>query len=283
MANKKLYEGRGVKRMTPQDEQFIVQKYLEGISAPNILLLMNNKYKTVKTIYDVLSRVGVKIKSKTDYVVVNHFYFSEIDSNRKAYLLGWMISDGWNNEERDSIGIQLQIGDRHIIEWIKNELNSQHKILTIPSKNFVSTNNKTYTSQELLRITAQSPTLSRDLTKYGVTQRKSATTFLPILRPEFMGSLLRGIMDGDGSIYEHSQTKKPTIRFLGSHWLVAQISMYLALTLKTTYSTPKLKQNISLVEWYLPSEVKKIANFLYSDRDLPILERKYEIIKRLID
>jgi len=42
--------------------------------------------------------------------------------------------------------------------------------------------------------------MATDLEKFGVVPRKTLLTFLPSLSPELMPHLIRGIIDGDGSI-----------------------------------------------------------------------------------
>jgi hypothetical protein len=42
--------------------------------------------------------------------------------------------------------------------------------------------------------------MAEDLSKYGVVPRKSYYTYLPKIDDKYMNHLIRGILDGDGSI-----------------------------------------------------------------------------------
>lgn len=231
----------------------------------------------------MLEAWGVESRNRSDYVIANHDYFSHIDSREKAYLLGWMITDGWNNEQRSQVGIQLQEGDGDTIKWIKNQWNSQHTILVCLKKPAVFPNGKIYQAGPMHRITVASKKMSSDLQKLGVTQRKTFSCFLPLLRVDLMSHLLRGVLDGDGTIYKHSTANRSVIRFVGSRYLIAQISLYLAMTLKIQQANIAERGNISLVEWFLPDETDKIFKYLYNNSEGIRLERKYEkIINRIM-
>lgn len=42
--------------------------------------------------------------------------------------------------------------------------------------------------------------MAKDLSKYGVIPRKTLVSFLPTIDDQYMNHLIRGILDGDGSI-----------------------------------------------------------------------------------
>lgn len=262
------------KQMTQEDERKIISSYRSGLSGLKILKELGYKFKTTKSIYDVLRKHHIDRKTPQDYVDAEHFFFNRINSVDKAYLLGLMISDGWNNQNKGEAGIQLQKQDSYIIEWIAAQWKSTRKILTCTKKPFQGSNGKIYTSQPMKRITVGSHQISKDLTTYGVTQRKSLTAFLPVLEDQYMPHLLRGIMDGDGTIYEHSNKKQICIRFLGSQFLIAGIGIYLTIKLNISQQRPNIKGLISYVEWSIPNEVKQVLRFLYQDGGMK-LERKY--------
>jgi hypothetical protein len=72
------------KRLTPEVETFIVEKYRLGLSAGEILKAI--PFKTKKTVYDVLDKYGVPKRSGiTDYKVCDEAAFAVIDRPAKAY------------------------------------------------------------------------------------------------------------------------------------------------------------------------------------------------------
>ena len=268
------------KILTDEDEKLIVKLYTEGnLSAPRILCELNDKVKTTKTIYDILKKFDVITKDTSFYNSVNHFYFSNIDNPKKAYVLGLMISDGWVHINRNQVGIQLQECDEYIIDFVKKEFETENKIVTCDKKPFAGENGKIYYPQKMKRIMVNSKKMIDDLSKYGVVERKSLKTVFPIMC-DFKSHILRGILDGDGSICINSGRETKSIRFIGSCFLTAQISQFLYTELGVKFAFPSLSGNISCVGWYKKEDFEKIIDFLYKDKEEScFLERKYEIAK----
>lgn len=270
--------------MTAEDERLIVSEYIAGKSARQILDILGNKFKTKKTVYDILKKYDITTRTLIDYQEIDHFYFSSIDKPIKAYILGWLISDGWvaSKGTKNQVAIQLQEGDKYILEMIKKEFKTDNKIFKCKKKPFKSlVNDNIYHSQTMYRLDVRSPRMIEDLARFGIVPCKSLITILPVLE-DYQSHLLRGILDGDGSIYLHAQANTPCVRFLGSHYIVAQIILYLHITLGVSYRFPIHRENISIVDWSAKNDVKTILDYLYKDSEHIRLERKYEKIKSYI-
>jgi len=272
------------KRITTEDEKFIVDEYKAGKSSGEILKSFKGKFKTGKTILDVLRKYDVKRRDGiTDYVKLDHFYFSDIDTKEKAYLLGFIIADGWVHSKRNQVGISCQ--DKHIIELAKKEWETSNKIVEIIKKKpIIGDDGQEYFSKKPMhQLIVHSKKMIDDLAMLGIVDRKSLITTLPLLNRDLQGDMMRGIIDGDGTIYIHSNGKDPCIRFLGSHYLMAQISLFLHLELGLAYRIPMIKGNISAVEWTIKNEVIVLAKYLYEDStENTRFRRKYEKIESLI-
>jgi len=272
------------KRITTEDEKFIIDEYKAGKSSGEILKSFNGKFKTGKTILDVLRKYDVKRRDGvTDYVKINHFYFSNIDKKEKAYLLGFIIADGWVHSKRNQVGISCQ--DRHVIELAKKEWETPNKIIEVIKKTPITTDDgKEYFSKKPMhQLIVHSKKMIDDLAILGIVDRKSLITTLPLLDKDMQAHMMRGIIDGDGTVYVHSNGKDPCIRFLGSHYLMAQIALFLHLELGLAYKIPMIKGNISAVEWTIRDEVLVLARYLYKDStESTRLRRKHEKIKSLI-
>ena len=46
-------------------------------------------------------------------------YFDNINSQNKAYILGFLYADGSNNPKKHTVSISLQEEDRYILEWMR--------------------------------------------------------------------------------------------------------------------------------------------------------------------
>ena len=270
------------KRMTLDDEKNIIKYYKEGKSGSEILELLNYKFKTTKTVYDILRKHNIDMLTKSDRVIVDNFYFSNINTPNKAYILGLMLTDGWVFPKRNQVAIQLQEDDLNIIEKIKEEWGTDNKIITCTKKPFKGENGNIYQPKPLKRILVCSKKMIEDLKGHGIVNKKSLIVTLPIL-DKYTSHLFRGIIDGDGSIYIHSQSKEPCVRFLGSHYLIAQICLFLHLHLNLKYHRPSMNNNISFVDYSSQEEVIPLVNWLYKDINNSFcIERKKDVIKDII-
>jgi len=163
----------------------------------------------------------------------NTRYFQHIDSHLKAYFVGFIAADGCINKPsrggQDRLSIGLHIQDQIVLEILKSELNAPNNI-----------SNATSTMVQL-QISCQE--LCDDLRQYGIDYRKTLNmpNILPLVPEEFRNSLLLGIMDGDGCIYQQKRNIKyvdgttkpyytPTIIFNGSRALLEGIADYLEIS-----------------------------------------------------
>ena len=123
---------------------------------------------------------------------VNHEYFDNIDSCQKAWLLGFLASDGWIEKERNRINIELSIVDKEILEKIKNELNIESEILVHETGNGFTVCRLSWTSQQQ----------KEQLVKFGIVHRKTYEEMhLPKFNnPDLIYAFILGFFDGDGSI-----------------------------------------------------------------------------------
>lgn len=272
------------KKITIEDEKKILELYKKGKTGPEILKELNFKFKGAKTIYDCIHKFGVKIKERWEYTNHDHFYFSSIDSPNKAYILGLLIADGWVDADRNVVGIQLTEEDAFIIEKIKEEWKTDNKIITCFKKPILRKDKaKTYICSPMKRISVNSPKMFEDLQRLGLKQNKSLVITLPLIGEEYDGDLFRGIIDGDGSIYVHSNGKDVCIRINGSHYLVAQSALYLTKRLGVTYRIPSINQSISYIDYSVKEDVVSLYNFIYKNIDESFcLERKRNVAKNYI-
>jgi len=267
-------------------EQYVTHKK----SANEILKMFNGKFKTTKTVYDVLKQFDIKGRELQDYINIDHLFFSEINTSAKAYILGLFITDGWVISDKGAFGIQLTMEDENIIKMIRKELKSDTSLVTCYKKPFEGANGNIYQPKDMIRFFAHSKQIVNDLSRYGVINNKSDKTLLPLIGPNFMPHMLRGILDGDGSVYIHAQSNNLCIRFIGTRVLVAQISMFLALALGVKYNYPNIRtkqketyMDICYVDWESKEEVEKIIRYIYKDSDEDHrIRRKYEKAKDYI-
>ena len=105
---------------------------------------------------------------------------------------GAVVKDN-KGERQDTISLELVETDVEIINKFKEEINSNSSLYFNKRKN---REKGTYT------LSFRSNQMSNDLSKYGIVQNKTyITEHLPQIPEEFMVPFIRGIIDGDGSLY----------------------------------------------------------------------------------
>lgn len=129
---------------------------------------------------------------------VNRNYFKQIDSENKAYILGFFYADGYNSGTQASF-TQLD-QDRDILDQINKELDSDINI----SKKVQKSNNKIIDN-----LTISSKEMCEDLSKLGAIQNKSLNLKFPdkIIPEKFMRDFIRGYFDGDGCVWNGKRKK----------------------------------------------------------------------------
>lgn len=124
---------------------------------------------------------------------VDDEYFKNIDCENKAYLLGFIITDGTISTKRNRIVLKLKESDIDILKFMNKEIAGDYKL----SKDSNTIRNKTFYSY---RLEIKSKALVDQLISLGIVTNKTSKEYLPILSDELMPHLIRGIFDGDGSI-----------------------------------------------------------------------------------
>lgn len=130
---------------------------------------------------------------------INQKFFNTIDTEEKAYILGFLYADGCNyissNGQKEIIACQLE-QDKDILEKIKIALESTYPLYTEIQKE----NGKT---KYIFRVTSSE--LSDDLYKLGVVYKKSLILQFPeynIFKDQsLIRHFIRGYFDGDGCIW----------------------------------------------------------------------------------
>ncbi len=118
-----------------------------------------------------------------------------IDTEEKAYWLGFFYADAYNNEKRGRIVIELQEQD-------KSHLDKCAKFFGSPREPFLQLKNKG--KYIAYRLELNSIYLSKVLKQHGCPQAKSFTIIFPKwLNNNLINHFIRGYFDGDGSIWIH--------------------------------------------------------------------------------
>jgi transposase len=168
----------------------------KNLSTEDIAKRLNVSYPwVIKTLHKY--KIPLKPQKFIRKYSLNEKFFENIDSWEKAYVLGFIMSDGNISKYGYSISIQLNSKDINIL----NRINSDKKIVSgiRDGRNF-----------SILRINSKK--LWNDIQKYNITPNKSLTLKFPNnIKKKYYNALILGIFDGDGCF-----TKNGNIIIAGS-------------------------------------------------------------------
>jgi hypothetical protein len=217
------------------------------------------------------------IKVHQQRVGYDREYFKVIDTEAKAYFLGFIYADGHITiKDRRKSGwkeyvfrINLSKNDEEVLELFKKELNYTNDLLDIKAKSFVSpSNNKTYTRQPQKLIHLSSEILVKDLMRWGVCENKTYTKLsIPDLPDNLIRHFIRGYFDGDGTVgkLEASITSK-------DENILMEIKAYVENKLGLPVGNISLSDKNSY-RWRISKNRHSFLEFLYKDSNF-YLSRK---------
>jgi hypothetical protein len=188
--------------------------------------------------------------------LLNENYFESINSDNKAYVLGFIYADG--SVYGNYLSIRLSAKDIEILNFIKSELGYEGNI-----RKYVVNNNN------YVELTISSKKIVEDLIKIGIIENKTYNSKeLPIFNENLKNATLRGFFDGDGSIYSNNSRGyvEYTICFSGNISVLNQIKKILE---KYEISSCKIRYR------YNNENIEKIYNLLYNNAQF-YLKRKKE-------
>lgn len=184
-------------RVTRKEEYQILELYNSGYSSKKLAKLYG--YKTNKSILDKISKLNGRIRNWNEQQSKNKSYFGfsmeKLDSKFKAYFLGLILTDGYINEKRGYVRIDLS--DIDVIEFISKNINI--KYTAIKGENIKSK----FNIKDKYRIIIYGRKIVDDFKRLGVFAKKTFIAKGPNLREDeikYSPYIIRGTIDGDGWI-----------------------------------------------------------------------------------
>jgi transposase-like protein len=273
------------------DREIIPSEYIFSILMSEILLMFNNgeSLRSIGRFYGVsgsvitsnLEKIGAhKIIPFVKYET-NDNYFSNMNTEKQFYWLGWIYSDGSiaKMHYSYSIKLQLSIKQKEIVEDFHADIDT-NKPVTYPEVSLYQKKFKT-ASMEIY-----SKQMFDDLMALGVTPKKSLTLEHPsdeIIPDKFFPAFLLGYIEGDGSPYLNIKKNSMALRMtiLGTKdiclWLKEKISKIYGVELIVVYPHKGIYQ----VTINNGGDVSIILSDLYDRINSKMVYKKDKMIKFL--
>lgn len=271
--NIQIRSTKGGRTLNPKEEQQVINLYLNDKLCQKEIA---NKFNCcTETIHKILIRNNIEIKTQPrKNKKINEAYFKKIDTEEKAYFLGFIFADG--NIYKNQLSLEIQVKDRELLEIFKKELNLNSKISYRKKEN-----------TETCCIRVVSDIICNDLRQYGIIPNKTyLTKHLPNIPKEFLPHFLRGLLDGDGWI----SIDKSGYYHIGlvsySRSICEDFQKYCnSLINKKSKSKITLKEKNGhsyTCQFQGLENTKQLATVLYKDNKI-CLSRKYRLVEPLFD
>ena len=263
-------------------QEEIERLYLEGKTAKEISSILGFKYS--QPVYNYFKKRGWYRNCKSGKVTykVDIDFFKCINTEEKAYILGFICADGHISEDR--LVITVAEKDLDILEKIRGVMHSNHPIKKIKRINpYNKTDRKQLTLVELMIGRKE---LVEPLFNMGLSSNKTYTLNGDILKyiPKYlMRDLLRGYFDGDGNVFfgrRYTSGYKYNINVCGNEdFLLKSFQAYFP-------SSNRLYKDLYSKQCYVwkissRDKVRDFMHYLYYNSSI-FLQRKYNEYRKIM-
>lgn len=269
-------------KLTEENKKEVVETYFKrkDLTIPKISDFLSISERAVARVLKDNNIDTAKLNRYT----LNENYFKNIDTERKAYLLGLLFADGFVGDEKHSnIVLQLHKDDLYMLQQFAEEIQFTGNIRETKSSGGFSKNGETNFS-----LNFSSKTMAEQLRNYGITVgRSERMTSLPNIDSCLVRHFIRGYFDGDGSI---TKTVKTSYHKLSNGVKKYEYPNYIftiighkefldCLAKEMNLELYKFKESKNKNMVYLTVRAKKemprIYDYLYKDSTIK-LQRKYD-------
>lgn len=252
----------------------LANEYLEtGIS----LTKMSEKYNIGRwTITDRFKKLGIDIVNRQNELKFDNTVFDFIDSEEKAYWLGFIYADGYLDSSRNLFELSLKGSDKSHLDkfnkFMKHRDSNHVKIGEVKCKDSLC---------ERCRWSITDKHLWNVLNSYGCTPNKSLTLNFPseniFENKSLIRHFIRGYFDGDGYLSRHicSKIVSPLIGIIGTQEFLNSLETYISDINSTRAKDKRWKGNTEFIRFNKENGIKFI-NYIYSNCSI-YLDRKYKL------
>lgn len=169
--------------------------------------IMTITTKSRNTIYKYLHEYDIPIRNQhkkyVKFAELDENFFNIIDTQEKAYILGFILGDGIVSHNK-GISISLAEKDIQILEDIADAMGAR--------KYLYHTRKVVSTEQNKIHLPLQRMNLTKDIVKQGVpySPKSSIEPFIELQNKNLQWHFIRGMFDADGCIrvYQRGKYKK---------------------------------------------------------------------------
>lgn len=258
----------------------VTMMYNEYMNGKSLNTLSKELHKDTRTIKKLFVNNDLKLKSSSESsrkYNIKEDYFDIIDSEDKAYFLGFLYADGYNDTNRGAVNLSLMEKDKEILEVLNNILQ--------PTKPLQFVNATKSNKQNQYRLVIANQHISNQLVTLGCSKTKTFNIIFPTeeqVPSHLIHHFIRGVFDGDGciSIYKIGNYSKSNVSIISTISFLENLELFLIKELnfnkvKLIERFPERNTNIRALCYSGKNRCKDFGNWLYRDATI-FLKRKKE-------
>ena len=252
----------------------IIEEYLNTPETQRSLTQLQRKYGIRRqTIAEHLRKRGVEIINQQNRCRIDEHVFDVIDTEEKAYWLGFLYADGNISSEGHRLEMNLSASDLEHMEKFRRFLKMETEIKI----------GRNYGHGGLVcRLSVRNKNIWQQLNEKGCVPCKSLILKFPndsvFSNENLIYDFIRGYCDGDGSLgmYPRKNTFTFSVSFVGTEEFLTKLQEFLGIS--------GFIKNKSCTNWrnrayqlkYSGTNARKVARLLYENSNV-YLDRKYKI------
>lgn len=275
------------KKIQISDEPKIVEMYQQGMSAPEIA----NQFGVAHTlILRYLEKNGIDRRSAEEchrIYPIHEDFFDVIDTQEKAYFLGFLYADGNNSKEANYVRIDLARKDRDILEKLVSLIYLEEPLYHIKDyereKEYKDQTKTIYGSY----FNINSKHICHKLEELGCPQRKSLIIHFPkwLTDPELQRHFIRGYYDGDGGVsLTDVKTRSANTKIVSTLEFCISISKIIKIGTDVQFGNPYNDvedMNVYTLRLAGNRQIAHFLDWLYKGAII-YLDRKFELYQELL-
>lgn len=254
-------------------------EYASGVSIQTVMEKYNVSYASV---FNAIKRFNIPYDGRSNRrVFFNEDYFANIDTEDKAYWLGFIYADGnvnttdnsMSKPNRLTVNASGEDGEhlRKFMESIQYTGELRFQIQPI-----------SYSETPSYRVQCNSVKFVSDLMNLGCVPRKTSDSHLPPISLEMIRHFIRGYFDGDGCISptnrvgEFSITSEPNILLEIQQVFMKELGLS-----QTKLKTYKHTTVACSLRYGGRANLTKLYDYMYSNATI-YMQRKYDKFSLLL-
>lgn len=251
----------------------LVALVAEHKTGKEISRILNLDYSTV---HAKLRKLGLNLHNYHNELKFDNTVFDSIDSEEKAYWLGFLYADGSVSSKNNTVELSLKGDDKNHLEKFKNFLKCRREV----NVSQIKLKDKVYTR---CRYSVTNPHFKERLIELGCLPNKSLILQFPntsIFKEESLVlDFIRGYVDGDGYL-GFTKSGRLQIEIIGTKEFLQGMLNFLSLPATLYYKDKRAKHNTYFISINC-NKADYVAKLLYGKATI-YLERKYNRFCRAV-